>query len=99
MEQAVPLRRDWLNFNRFRARAEKVVPAGPLRLLACVKGGVIVGDLPPYEAFPIGGTNSVRGYAEGAVGSGQNYAAGARAAGHGQCFTRLCLPAKKRIGF
>lgn len=29
------------------------------------KGGVIVGDLPPYEAFPIGGTNSVRGYSEG----------------------------------
>jgi outer membrane translocation and assembly module TamA len=31
------------------------------------KGGVIVGDLPPYEAFPIGGTNSVRGYSEGAA--------------------------------
>lgn len=30
------------------------------------KGGMIVGDLPPYEAFPIGGTNSVRGYSEGA---------------------------------
>lgn len=26
---------------------------------------MIVGDLPPYEAFPIGGTNSVRGYNEG----------------------------------
>jgi Omp85 superfamily domain len=35
-----------------------------------------VGDLPPYEAFPIGGTNSVRGYSEGGVGSGRNYGAG-----------------------
>lgn len=35
-----------------------------------------MGDLPPYEAFPIGGTNSVRGYSEGGVGSGRNYAAG-----------------------
>jgi outer membrane protein insertion porin family len=37
---------------------------------------MIVGDLPPYEAFPIGGTNSVRGYSEGGVGSGRNYVAG-----------------------
>jgi outer membrane protein assembly factor BamA len=37
---------------------------------------MIVGDLPPYEAFPIGGTNSVRGYSEGGVGSGRNYGAG-----------------------
>ena len=29
---------------------------------------MIFGDLPPYEAFPIGGTNSVRGYSEGGVG-------------------------------
>ncbi len=38
-------------------------------------GGLILGDLPPYEAFPIGGTNSVRGYSEGGVGSGRNYIA------------------------
>lgn len=38
--------------------------------------GAILGDLPPYEAFPIGGTNSVRGYSEGGVGSGRNYVAG-----------------------
>ena len=35
-----------------------------------------MGDLPPYEAFPIGGTNSVRGYSEGGVGTGRNYAVG-----------------------
>ena len=32
-----------------------------------------MGDLPPYEAFPLGGTNSVRGYDEGDVGSGRSY--------------------------
>ena len=31
MEQALPLQRDWLNFNRFALRAEKTVPLGPLR--------------------------------------------------------------------
>lgn len=39
-------------------------------------GGMIFGDLPPTEAFPIGGTNSVRGYAEGAVGSARHFATG-----------------------
>ncbi|MBW4439885.1 MAG: BamA/TamA family outer membrane protein [Plectolyngbya sp. WJT66-NPBG17] len=38
-----------------------------------VQGGTVVGDLPPYEAFPLGGTNSVRGYDEGEVGSGRSF--------------------------
>lgn len=76
MEQALPLRSEWLNFNRFQARAEHTVPLGRYRLLLCGKGGMIVGDLPPYEAFPIGGTNSVRGYSEGGVGSARAYAGG-----------------------
>ena len=37
---------------------------------------MIIGDMPPYEAFPIGGTNSVRGYSEGGTGTGRNYVAG-----------------------
>ena len=43
------------------------VPPRPCRAWVRGKGGMIVGDLPPYEAFPIGGTNSVRGYSEGAL--------------------------------
>ena len=38
MEQALPLRANWLNFNRFRARAEHTLPLGPYRLLLCGKG-------------------------------------------------------------
>lgn len=38
-----------------------------------IQGGTVLGDLPPYEAFPLGGTNSVRGYDEGEVGSGRSY--------------------------
>ena len=34
------------------------------------------GKFPPHEAFAIGGTNSVRGYEEGAVGSGRSYVVG-----------------------
>ena len=36
----------------------------------------MVGNFPPHEAFAIGGTNSVRGYEEGAVGSGRSYVVG-----------------------
>ena len=46
------------------------------RFQCAAAAGAILGDLPPYEAFPIGGTNSVRGYSEGGVGSGRNYVAG-----------------------
>lgn len=35
-------------------------------------GGSIVGDIAPYQAFAIGGPGSVRGYGEGAVGSGRS---------------------------
>jgi hypothetical protein len=31
MEQAVPIRQDYLNFNRLTVRAETAVPLGPAR--------------------------------------------------------------------
>ena len=37
------------------------------------QGGTILGDLPPYEAFTLGGSNSVRGYDEGRLGTGRSY--------------------------
>ena len=36
----------------------------------------MVGNFSPHEAFAIGGTNSVRGYEEGAVGAGRSYVVG-----------------------
>jgi outer membrane protein insertion porin family len=71
LEQSMPLSNEWLNFNRLRLRAEAPLQMGPVGLNLRAKGGAIYGDLPPYEAFPIGGTNSVRGYGEGGVGSGR----------------------------
>lgn len=41
--------------------------------VASLSGGHVVGNFSPHEAFAIGGTNSVRGYEEGAVGSGRSY--------------------------
>ena len=44
--------------------------------LLSLSGGHVVGNFSPHEAFAIGGTNSVRGYEEGAVGAGRSYVVG-----------------------
>ncbi|KAG8484914.1 hypothetical protein CXB51_021652 [Gossypium anomalum] len=76
MEQGLPVMPDWLYFNRVNARVSKSVKLGPAHLLLRLSGGHVVGNFPPHEAFAIGGTSSVRGYKEGAVGSGQSYVVG-----------------------
>jgi outer membrane protein insertion porin family len=38
-----------------------------------IQGGTVVGDLPPYEAFVLGGSNSVRGYDEGDLASARSF--------------------------
>lgn len=38
-----------------------------------VQGGTVLGDLPPYNAFTLGGSDSVRGYDPGDVASSRSY--------------------------
>lgn len=72
MEQGLPLLPKWLIFNRFKFVASKGVKYGPALLVSSLTGGSIVGDMAPHQAFKIGGFGSVRGYGEGAVGSGRS---------------------------
>ncbi|CAA2992254.1 outer envelope 80, chloroplastic-like [Olea europaea subsp. europaea] len=72
MDQGIPVLPEWLIFNRVNARTRQGWVVGPARLLLSLSGGHVVGKFPPHEAFAIGGTNSVRGYEEGAVGSGRS---------------------------
>ncbi|KAG6760744.1 hypothetical protein POTOM_033924 [Populus tomentosa] len=72
IEQGIPILSKWLIFNKFKFTATKGVKLGPAFLLASLTGGSIVGDMAPYQAFAIGGLGSVRGYGEGAVGSGRS---------------------------
>ncbi|KAF3956657.1 hypothetical protein CMV_018238 [Castanea mollissima] len=76
MDQGLPVLFEWLSFNRVNARVRKGVEIDPARLLLSLSGDHVVGNFPPHEAFAIGGTNSVRGYEEGDVGSGGSYAVG-----------------------
>ncbi|KAG9448439.1 hypothetical protein H6P81_008404 [Aristolochia fimbriata] len=76
MEQGLPVFPEWLSFNRMTARARRGIEIGPGRFLLSLSGGQVVGNFSPHEAFAIGGTNSVRGYEEGAVGSGRSFLVG-----------------------
>ncbi|TVQ45529.1 MAG: hypothetical protein EA365_07630 [Gloeocapsa sp. DLM2.Bin57] len=83
MEQSVPVGSGNILLNRVRASYSYFIPVKflnfefmrdkPQALAFNVQGGTVLGDLPPYEAFVLGGSNSVRGYAEGEVGSGKSY--------------------------
>lgn len=45
----------------------------PQTLAFNIQGGTVFGDLPPYDAFALGGSNSVRGYDEGDLGSARSF--------------------------
>ncbi|MFQ4136515.1 BamA/TamA family outer membrane protein [Nodosilinea sp. PGN35] len=80
-EQSVPLGRGSIFMNRLRGSYSYYIPLnllnfaeGAQALALNIQAGTIVGEVPPYEAFALGGTNSIRGYDEGEVGSGRSYA-------------------------
>lgn len=83
-EQSIPIGSGSIFLNRLRASYSYFIPVDftdftdePGETLAFnVQGGVVLGDLPPYEAFSLGGTDSVRGYDAGDVGSGRAFLLG-----------------------
>jgi outer membrane protein insertion porin family len=80
VDQSIPIGDGKISMTRVRGSFTQYVPVklvnlspGSQSLLFNVQGGTILGDVPPYEAFALGGSGSVRGYEEGAVGSGRSY--------------------------
>ncbi len=80
LDQSIPLGLGSITLTRLRASYSYFVPVklinftkGPQALAFNVQGGTVLGDLPPYEAFTLGGGSSVRGYDEGEVGSGRSF--------------------------
>ena len=81
-EQSVPVGSGSILMNRLQANYSQFVPldllgagrvSNPEVFAFNVQAGTVLGDLPPYDAFDLGGTNSVRGYGTGDVGSGRSY--------------------------
>lgn len=81
-EQSVPIGNGSIAMNRLRANYAEFIPinlfntgriSNPEVFAFNVQAGTIVGDLPPYEAFDLGGSHSVRGYGRGDVGAGRHF--------------------------
>jgi outer membrane protein insertion porin family len=79
-EQSVPVGSGSILLTRLRGSYSYYLPVdftnftqGAEALAFNIQGGTVLGDLPPYEAFSLGGVNSVRGYDEGEVGAGRSY--------------------------
>ncbi len=83
VEQSIPVGSGSILLNRLRASYSFYLPVkytnftpGAQTLAFSFKAGTIFGDLPPYEAFALGGANSVRGYNEGEMGAGRSFLEG-----------------------
>ncbi|MEC4884897.1 MAG: BamA/TamA family outer membrane protein [Scytonema sp. PMC 1070.18] len=80
IDQSVPIGLGNIFLTRLRGSYSQYIPIdftnfakGPETLAFNVQAGTILGDLPPYEAFSLGGSNSIRGYEEGGLGSGRSF--------------------------
>lgn len=83
-EQSVPIGVGEITMNRLRANYVQYIPmrwlgsndphALPEMFAFNLQAGTIIGDLPPHQAFALGGMNSVRGYGTGGLGTGRRYA-------------------------
>lgn len=78
-EQSIPIGLGSIAMNRLQANYSQFFPVQILRtenpevFAVNLQAGTTIGDLPPYEAFNLGGINSVRGYGLGDVGNGRSY--------------------------
>lgn len=82
-EQSIPIGRGNILSNRLQANYSQYVPVNffnlektqqqPEVLAFNVQAGTTIGDLPPYNAYTLGGSNSVRGYGTAEVGVGRSF--------------------------
>ncbi len=80
VEQSIPIGGGSILLTRLRGSYSYYIPVqftnfteGPQALAFNLQAGTVLGDLPPYEAFSLGGSSSVRGYEEGDVGAGRSF--------------------------
>ena len=61
------------NFTKGCRQSNSKVDKCPQAFAFNLQAGTVLGDLPPYEAFSLGGMNSVRGFAQGDLGSARSF--------------------------
>jgi outer membrane protein insertion porin family len=82
-EQSIPIGQGNILSNRLQANFSEYIPVNIFNLEKTQKqpevfaynlqAGTTIGDLPPYNAYTLGGPNSVRGYGAGEVGISRSY--------------------------
>jgi outer membrane protein insertion porin family len=79
LDQSIPSGQADIGMTRLSASASQFFPIpffGNKKksvFVANVQGGHILGDVPPYEAFSLGGDDTVRGFQTAAVGTGRSF--------------------------
>lgn len=80
VDQSIPVGDANILYSRLAANYTQYVPLplfgftqGNRTFVFNLQGGTLIGDLPPYEAFTLGGGTSVRGYSSGEVGTGRSF--------------------------
>lgn len=80
IDQSIPVGAASILFSRLSADFTQFIPLNffgsskdPDHLVFNLQGGTTIGDVPPYEAFTLGGSDTVRGYNSGEVSSSRSY--------------------------
>jgi outer membrane protein insertion porin family len=78
LDQSIPTGQGNIGMTRLSATASQFFPVPFFNnkksvFVANVQGGHILGDVPPYEAFSLGGDDTVRGFQTAEVGTGRSF--------------------------
>lgn len=83
LDQSIPVGDADVFYTRPVANVTQFIPLSfievddtPSTLILNLQGGSLLGDAPPYEAFSLGGSGSVRGYTGGDAASAQTFLQG-----------------------
>ena len=78
--QSIPIGDANILSNRLAANYTHYIPTplfgftkGDRTLVLNLQAGTILGDVPPFEAFNLGGSSSIRGFSGGEVGTGRSF--------------------------
>ncbi len=78
--QSIPIGDAQILYNRLSAGFSQFIPLklfgfakGPRTLILNVQAGTFIGDVPPYQAFNLGGTQTVRGFDNGEMGTSRSF--------------------------
>lgn len=80
VDQSFPVGNASITYTRFAANFTQFFPVrllnfqqGPQTFILNFQTGTMLGDVPPYEAFVLGGASSVRGYSKGEISTGSSF--------------------------